>query len=75
LASTEGHFIVYASAAKDRLGLGHVPAGLYDIDWLDIASGQTTLERAKATDGGEEFWLVPHGFGAEVAAWIRPSGQ
>lgn len=73
LAAPGASYLVYSAAAKTSLGLKGLPAGEYDLRWLDCETGQR-FEQAGARLSSAQNWPKPRGFGSEVALYLKRRG-
>lgn len=70
LAVPGDRYVLYATDADGPMGVRDLPAGSYDLTWLDAASGRTLEWSGVAAAGGATAWGRPDGLGGEVALRI-----
>ena len=70
LAAPGSSYIAYAENLTGQMGIKGVPGGVYDLTWLDCASGRTVLERAVRVSGSAHF-AKPDKIGTWCAVWVR----
>ena len=73
LANPGAEYVAYASARSGDLGLRSLPAGEYDFQWLDCATGLEVTQASIAVSAGDRTFPTPGGLGAEVAVSVRRS--
>ncbi len=73
LARPNESWIAYSGGHHGRLGLKGLPAGAYDLTWMDCATGKTVVQPALKVQGGDQEWAVPDGLRAEIVLWVRPA--
>ncbi len=64
-----GSFIIYSAHARQKLGIGKIEPGTYDLRWLDCISGKTYDTPGLVLRSGRHLWNVPQGFGEELALY------
>jgi hypothetical protein len=67
--------ILYAIRPEGALGVRDLPAGRYDLTWLDCLRGRRVEQRGERHAGGNAVWKVPEDFGEELALWVRRAGE
>ena len=76
LANGNESFIAYGYAAKAPMGVKDLPAGRYDLRWLDCEKGRMVTQPGVVTKGGAETtWPKPDGIGHEVAVHIKRAAK
>ena len=70
LADPGRSYIGYASELDGEMGFRKLPAGLYNLHWLDLASGRV-LKQVQTVSGGDTSWPRPKGIGAEAALHVE----
>ena len=71
LADPGRSYIAYTDKPSDMFGLKDLPAGRYDLTWLDCVTGRTVAQKAVNVAAGDHGWRKPQQFGSEIAVWIR----
>jgi hypothetical protein len=74
LADAGRSYIAYAEEGTKPLGIKNLPAGRYELTWLDCESGKTVHELV-AVRGGDNSFARPEGVGGWSAVWVRSSRQ
>lgn len=74
LASPGNSYIAY-SDSNGRIGIKNIKQGDYNFKWLDIKSGNTVIQESVSLGNGDLSWDVPNGFDAEVALYLRRTGD
>lgn len=73
LAAPGEGWVLYAADAPGGLGVRDLPAGTYDLTWLDIPSGRRVERTGVEEPGGTAVWERPAGVGPEAAVFVRPT--
>ncbi|MEM7247959.1 MAG: thrombospondin type 3 repeat-containing protein [Acidobacteriota bacterium] len=75
LANEGTSYIGYAEdvVEGELLGIAGLPAGLHDIWWYDVYTGDNLWDRTLNLLGGDQSFPVPAGLGTTVALWLTPS--
>ncbi len=66
-------YVLYSSTSAVSLGVKMLATGIYDLQWLDPASGLEQNDWGTTVTGGDTSWPRPSGFGAETALLITPT--
>lgn len=66
-AADDSAFVLYQSARTGDLGVTALPAGDYDLHWLDCVDGDTVDETLTGLSSGDQTFTTPASMGAEVA--------
>ena len=74
LASPSHSCIAYTYAYEGAMGVKDLPAGKYDLLWLDCEKGTLVAQQGveARVDAG---WTKPDGFGGEVAVYIKRAAR
>lgn len=75
LARPGDAYIAYTYEYLDRIGLKDLPAGTYDLLWMDTVSGHITEQRGIRVDWGNAAFTKPDSFGSEVVVYVERRGQ
>ena len=72
LLENEPHdYILYGSNTDKNLGIKRITKGTYSLLWMDCVSGKNKyIEQEKITHKDNDF-IIPEGFGKEVALYIH----
>lgn len=71
LADPGVRYIAYSNNATSNLGLQNLPAGTYDLNWLDISSATKAIQAGVNVSGGDTAFTLPSGFSGEVALYLE----
>jgi len=71
LADAPRSCIAYTDRAGGAVGVRKLPAGRYDLTWVDCATGATKRQDGVTVAAGDGSFPRPPGIGAECAVWIR----
>ncbi|MEM1304942.1 MAG: hypothetical protein AAGG46_08595, partial [Planctomycetota bacterium] len=71
LADEGSSYIAYSYACNKKLGVQGVPAGAYDLLWVDTETGDMIKQPGIEHLGGDAAWTKPEGIGLEVAVYAR----
>jgi len=63
--------IAYAISPQGEMGLKGLPAGRYNLTWLDCVNGRRVTQTDLGHSGGNAAWQPPKEVGDEIAVWIR----
>ena len=66
LAEPGTRYIAYSESAGSQLGVKNLPAGSFELRWMDTASGATETQASVAVSAGNNSFTKPAGFGNEV---------
>ncbi|MEM7247475.1 MAG: thrombospondin type 3 repeat-containing protein [Acidobacteriota bacterium] len=74
LANPGTSYIGYRHTGSGQVGISDLVDGIYDLDWLNPATGER-IEEVALPMSGDATWDPPAGFGDEVAFWLRASAD
>lgn len=70
LADGNQSYIAYAEAGNKPLGIKNLPAGRYELTWLDCENGQSVQETVTVQEANQSF-ARPERLGGWCAVWVR----
>ncbi len=73
LADPGTRYIAYSESAGSQLGLKNLPAGSFELRWMDTATGATDTQASVAVSAGNNSFTKPAGFGNEVVLSLELS--
>ena len=71
LARPGAGYIAYTYEYLDKIGLKNLPAGTYDLLWMDTVSGEIVEQSGIKVDWGDAAFARPESFGSEVVVYVE----